>query len=601
MDSHLSRTVSPLRIQMSGRLVGMGIVFLLMCIGLIARLAFLQVVQHDTFLKRSEGNRLRIVPISASRGNLYDRKNRLLAGTRLSYSVTLHPTQLDKAQADEIYQRLEELLDIPAMTIGRKVAAAGFQSPYPIYLKRDVDEKTIAQILEHQSKFPGIGVSQEAVRYYPHGMGAAHVIGYTGEITQEQLETLQAKGYKSGDVIGKAGLERIYDETIRGRNGGTYIEVDAGGRPIRQLQVEEPVQGQHLILTLDYDLQKVAEQHLEGKKGAVIAMDPQTGEILAMASRPVYDPNLFTGTISPKAWAELQAKDHPFHNRALNAYPPGSIFKIITTIAAVEQGVLDKARRFLSTGSYRVGNAVFRDHGHGYGNVGIEQALAYSINTVYYELGVQLGIEPIRQWALALGLGEATDIALPGESKGLIPDRAWKRRVLKEGWYAGDNANTAIGQGYNQVTPLQAVVMAAAAGNGGHVLTPQIVKAIRSVNGQTQPESQRTVRNHAVMKPLTQEITRQGMAAAVRYGTSKNLARPDIVVGAKTGTAEDPPRKDHAWVVALAPMDKPKLAVAVFVENGGWGGSTAGPIAKAVIDQYFGPPPGAGKEEKTSP
>jgi penicillin-binding protein 2 len=587
VESHLSRSAPQLRTHLPGRLVGLGIVCGLAMAGLIARLAYLQLVIYPQLLQRSEGNRLRIVPIAASRGNIYDRKHRLLAGTRFSYSVTLHPTKLDKKSADDIYERLEKLLDLPAELIARKVAAAGFQSPYPINLKRDVDEKIIAQLLENQAQYPGIGITQEAVRFYPHNKALAHVLGYTGEITQPELEKRAAKGYKQGDIIGKAGLERIYDETLRGVAGGTYMEVDARGRVIRQFKEEEPTQGSHLVLSIDYDLQHVAEQGLQGKKGAAIAMDVATGEVLAMASNPVYDPNIFTGTISPKVWSELQKQDHPFHNRALNAYPPGSTYKIITTIAGAETGVVTPASRWMSTGSLRIGGMVMHDHA-AHGVVDIEQAFAYSVNTVYSEIGLRLGPNILKKWADAYRLGQATGISLPGESSGNIPDRAWKRKWLKEDWYAGDNANHAIGQGFNQVTPLQACSMMAALGNGGDVLKPQLVRALRLPDGKTQPALQREVRNHVNLRPLTWQMLSKGMIGSVRYGTSTVLITPGVVVGAKTGTAQDPPRKDHAWIVALAPMNKPRIAIAVFVENGGWGGSTAGPIAKAMIDQYFG-------------
>jgi penicillin-binding protein 2 len=587
VDSHLSRSAPPLRTLLPGRLVGLGIVCGLAMAGLIARLAYLQLVIHPQLLQRSEGNRLRIVPIAASRGNIYDRKGRLMAGSRFSYSVTLHPTKLDKKSADEIYERLEKLLDLPAALIARKVDAAGFQSPYPIYLKRDVDEKTIAQLMENQAKFPGIGISQEAVRFYPHGKMSAHVLGYTGEITQAELEKRAAKGYKQGDIMGKAGLERIYDETLRGKAGGTFMEVDARGRVIRQFKEEEPVQGTHLVLTIDYDLQHAAEQALQGKKGAAIAMDANTGEVLAMASNPVYDPNIFTGTISPKVWNDLQKQDHPFHNRALNAYPPGSTYKIVTTIAGAETGVVTPASRWNSTGSLRIGGMLMTDHA-AHGVVDIEQALAYSVNTAYSEIGLRLGPDTLKKWADAYRLGQETGISLPGESSGNIPDRAWKRKWLKEDWYAGDNANHAIGQGFNQVTPLQTCNMMVALGNGGDVLRPQLVRTLRLPDGKTENVLKREVLNHVAIRPLTWQMVSKGLIGAVRYGTSGVLQTPGVVVGAKTGTAQDPPRKDHAWIVAMAPMDKPKLAVAVFVENGGWGGSTAGPIAKAMIDQYFG-------------
>lgn len=589
MDSHLSRPGPPLRALLPVRLIALGIVCGLAMAGLIARLAYLQLVIHPQLLQRSEGNRLRIVPIPASRGNVYDRKGRLLAGSRFSYSVTLHPTKLDKKSADEVYQRLEELLALPAEDIARKVAAAGFQSPYPIYLKRDVDDQTIAQLLENQTKFPGIGISQEAVRFYPHGRLAAHVLGYTGEITQKELETRAPKGYKSGDIMGKAGLERIYDETLRGQDGGTYMEVDARGRTIRQFKVEEPVQGTHLVLSVDFDLQKAAEKHLEGQKGAVIVMDVNTGEVLAMASKPDYDPNLFTGTISPKDWKEVQAQDHPFHNRALNAYPPGSTFKIVTTIAGAETGVVTPSSLWMSTGYLRIGGMVMHDH-EAHGAVNIEQAFAYSVNTAYSEIGLRTGIGPIKLWADAFRLGTATGISLPGEADGHIPDRAWKKKYIKEDWYAGDSANSAIGQGFNQVTPLQAARMMVALGNGGDVLKPELVKSIRQPNGATKQMLKHEVQNHVTIKPLTMDMLNRGMIGSVKYGTSGILARPDIVVGAKTGTAQDPPRKDHAWMVALAPMHKPRIAIAVFVENGGWGASTAGPIAKTMIEMLIPPP-----------
>lgn len=580
-----------LRLISSSRVYGLLAVILALFLILIGRLVQLQVVQHDQFVKKSEGNRLRIVPINAARGNMLDRKGRILAGNRFSYSVMLHPTRLSKESQEATFKRLDAILDLSADDIAAKVKAAGYGSPYPVILQHDADEKMIATLLEQRDELPGIDIGQESVRSYPKNRFGAHTLGYTGEITQDELNRQREKGYRMGDVVGKTGLEKVFDEILRGRDGGNYMEVDSLGRLIRPIKRVTPQQGSDLLLSIDADLQETAEKALAGQKGAVVAIDPRDGQVLVLASKPDFDPNLFATRLPPAEWKKLQASDHPFHSRALNAYPPGSTFKIVTQAAAMQKGLVDERRRFNGSGAFRVGGWTFHNHeGHGYGVVNIVQAMAFSVNTVFYPLGLEMGIDHLAKTAREFHLGQPTGIGLPGEAGGNIPDPDWKKTVYNDRWYAGDTCNTAIGQGYVQLTPLQEATVIATVANGGTVWQPQLVKASRDREGKLTSIFEPRELSKVPLTPQQWRLLRKGLEAVVNSGTGGILRRPDLRVAGKTGTADDPPRKKpNAWMVAYAPADKPTIAICAFVQQGGFGGVAAGGIIKQVLDKAFPP------------
>ena len=561
--------------------VAVMVVAVLMGGALAARLAHLQLYEGGRFLRQAEGNRLRVIPQLAPRGVIFDRQGRVLASNRLSYSLALYPVKMKREQVDGVIDKLKQLLNIDATEIRRKVQKLGYQSPHPIKLIPDIGQRTIAIIAEHQTELPGVSIEPDTIRYYPKGTLAAHVLGYTGEVTEGELTRFPDRGMRQGDIIGKAGLERVWDEHLRGRNGFQRVEVDARGRPVQMMGQIPAVPGKDLKLFIDADLQAVAEKALEDGKyiGAVVAMNPQTGEVLAMASRPYYDPNVFSRRVKPHEWKALQAMKYPFVNRALSAYPPGSIYKIPMAMAALESGRATASRRFLSTGSLRVGNRTFHDwHPGGFGVVGIVQSLQWSIDTVYYQLGVEMGGATMAKYAHQFGLGELTGVKLGGESEGLIPDPEWKRRVWKDKWWPGDSANVSIGQGAVSVTPLQAVVMMSTLATGGKVPVPRIVDDGRG------PE----FRKQSTWKPESLRLVRQGVRAVIASGTGTVADVPGKTISGKTGSAESGKPKTHGWFVCYGPEKNPTIAVVAFAEAAGHGGSVAGPIARKVLDQYFG-------------
>ncbi len=561
--------------------VAVMVVAVLMGGALAARLAHLQLYEGGRFLKLAEGNRLRVIPQLAPRGVIRDRQGRMLASNRLSYSLALYPIKMKREQVDEVIDKLKQLLNVDATEIRRKVQKLGYQSPHPIKLLPDIDQRMIAKIAEHQADLPGVSIEPDTIRYYPKGTLAAHVLGYTGEVTEGELARFTDRGMRQGDMIGKAGVERVFDEHLRGRNGYQRVEVDSRGRPVQMMGMIPAVPGKDLQLFIDADLQAVAEKALEDGKyiGAVVAMNPQTGEVLAMASRPYYDPNVFSRRVKPHEWKALQKMKYPFVNRALSAYPPGSVYKVAMALAALESGRATAGRRFHSTGSLQVGNRVFHDwKPGGFGNVGIVQSLQWSIDTVYYQLGVEMGGATMAKHAHQFGLGELTGVRLGGESEGLIPDPEWKRRVWKDKWWPGDSANVAIGQGAVSVTPLQAAVMISTVATGGKVPVPRIVDDGKGAQ----------FRKTSNWKPQNLKLLRQGLRLVVSSGTGTVVDLPGKGMAGKTGSAESGKPKTHGWFVCYGPEKNPTIAICTFAEAAGHGGSIAAPIARKVLDQYFG-------------
>jgi penicillin-binding protein 2 len=550
---------------------------------LVGRLVILQVVGVSEFRERAEGNRLRVILEPAARGVIRDRHGQVLAASRLSYSITLYPIKLTKRQTDEVIERLGKLLGVSTAEIrARREKAASL----PVRVMSDVDERTIALIAENQHKLPGVSIDPVTVRHYPHGRFAAHLLGYTGEITDAEVEQLADQGYRPGDVMGRTGLERIFDLDLRGVPGRQQVEVDNRGRPMRTLAEIPPIPGKDLTVSLDAGLQAVAERELAGKVGAAVAMDPRTGEILAMAAKPDFDPNMFAGRIKAHDWKAINSPAKPLLNRAISsAYPPGSVFKIVTTLAAMENGVVREDSKFNSTGVFYVGNRMFRDwKAGGFGRVDFHKALVMSIDTVYYELGLRLGPDKMAAAARSLGLGTATGILLGHEVDGLIPDSAWKKSRLGEKWYPGESANMAIGQGYVLTTPLQLAVMMTTVANGGRVVRPKLVRPPAEAEA-----ADPGIVNH--WKPETWKMLRGALADVVDHGTGTAAKIPGYPAAGKTGSAEViKGQKTHGLFVCYSPADKPRIAISVLLEKAGHGGSVAAPIAGKLLRQFYGIP-----------
>ncbi|AFY73254.1 penicillin-binding protein 2 [Synechococcus sp. PCC 7502] len=551
-------------------------------LGLIgARLAYIQIVEGDRNRQLAENNRIRLIAKAPERGRILDRYGKIMATNRLSHAIYLWPVAQSKEKWQDTIAKLSEIIKIPASEITRKLEQEGYNSPNKVRISAAISPKLAIELGERFNELKGVEVDPEPVRYYPNGDVAAHVLGYTGELTETELNQLKAKGYRLGDVIGKAGVEYAFEDKFRGVWGGQQVEVDAAGKVIRILGQKPPKAGNTVNLTIDLELQKVAEKALGNLQGGIIAMNPQNGEVLAMASYPNFDPNLFSGRISNDAWQRLTAKDHPFVNRTLQGFPPASTYKIITTTAGLESGKFSP-NSYLDTFPYlEVGGIQFWDHNNaGFGTIGFADAIAFSSDTFFYQVGRTIGVDTLVAWTKKFGFGKHTGIELKDEeSPGLVPDPEWKQKVLKEQWYVGNTINMSIGQGDLQANLLQVGMMAAVAANGGYLIQPHLLY---------ENTDAKLWRKSLNLAPSTIAVLREGLRRVVTSGTAQALNVGTVAIAGKSGTAEDHPRQAHTWFVGYAPFDKPEIVVVAFGENsGGGGGSVAGPKVLKVIEAYM--------------
>ena len=552
---------------------------------LVCRLIFLQIFQYEAYSIKSAKIRARTIPNIAPRGYIYDRNQKVLASNRPVFSAYIIPVKIEDApRASKV---IANVLHEDHKEIYKKLLRQKWKSFEPLLIKDYISFETISLIEEQGHKLPGFVVGARNIRDYNYGAMSAHTLGYLGEITPQRLAEKREQGYRSGDVVGKQGVEFQYEAYLRGINGGQQVEVDSGGRPIKILSTIAPIPGNNTVLTIDLELQKVAEEALGKNKGAVIAIDPHSGEILALVSHPGFEPNLFTSPISSKQWAALHSADSPLHNRALTAYPPGSTFKIITAITALENDLFSPADRFYCPGYLMIGRRkadCWKTHGH----INFFEGMVHSCDVVFYNLGLKSGPDNIHKTGASFGLGEKTDIDLPGESKGVLPSSKWKERVFKEPWYPGDSFNYGIGQGFLQVTPLQLAQMMSILATKGVAYQPHLLKEITSPTQKPLLTSTPKATRRVTLKPSTWAYLKDTLSEVVYRGTGVALLELKIPVAGKTGTAEDPPRtQPHAWFVSYAPVEKPELVVVVFVEGGGHGGAVAAPIARQVYAKFF--------------
>jgi penicillin-binding protein 2 len=558
----------------------MTIVGLISIGGIGSRLGYLQLNQGTKNRQIAENNRVRTVAKPPVRGNIYDRKGRLLAGNKLSHSIFIWPLATKRENWLQTRQRVAEILDLDENAIEAKMTGSRVNSTNRVRIVRDLTEAQITRLQEYGAEKEGIDVDIESVRYYPGGLLAAHVLGYTGEMNERELDEHRSQGYRLGDVTGKMGLESTLESRLRGEWGGTQVEVDGKGRLQQFLGQKVSKPGQDVTITIDLDLQKVAEEAIGKNKAAIVAMDPRTGEILAMASRPAFDPNALSGRISPAVWKQLQGQDHPFVNRALRPFPPASTFKIVTTTAALESGKFKPEDRLQTYASIRIGGFTFADWNHaGFGVVGFPGALKWSSDTFFYQVGQRVGGPTLIDWTRKYGYGKKTGIELPEESKGLVADDTWKQLNYKMHWSIGDTINMSIGQGFLQATPLQVIGMFAVPANGGYHVKPHLV----------QDASKREWRESMHLKPTTIATLRKGLREVVDGGTGAVMNSETIPKAAgKSGTAEAPPGPSHVWFGSYAPADKPEIVVVAFGEHtGGGGGKTAAPMVLKVMEAYF--------------
>ncbi|HRU33418.1 MAG TPA: penicillin-binding protein 2, partial [bacterium] len=500
-----------------------------------------------------------------------------LAKNRASFAVYVIPFEGNREESLKI---LSGIIGIPYAEIKGKLDKAS-NSLQPVNILPDASIEIVGKIKELEDKLPGVLVVTDVIRDYPYKNIASHILGYIGEVSSEEMKIFQEDGVRMGDTIGKAGIERGYQVALMGVRGGEQVEVDAMGRPIKVLGTVPPIPGSTLVTTIDLDLQRIATESLKrrGLPGAIVAIDPQNGDILAMVSSPDYDPNSFAKGISAKEWERLLSPERPLLNRAISAvYPPGSTFKVAVALAALAEDIVNEDSVFYCPGSMVIGNRRFKCW-TSHGRIDFLDAIADSCDVSFYTMGIKVGAEKIARYARLLGLGDLTGVDIPGETRGLIPEPSWK----KEPWYIGDTANMSIGQGYVQVTPIQMAVLASTVANGGKVYKPRVVSEIVNQDGTKTSQPAVLVRDLSKFKKEI-AIIKKGMKMVVDTGTGTSARVNGISVAGKTGTAENfptksnPQGKDHAWFIAYAPTDNPKIALSIVVEQGGHGGSTSAPI-----------------------
>ncbi|MBP1678206.1 MAG: penicillin-binding protein 2, partial [Bacteroidetes bacterium] len=557
---------------------------------LMGRLYQLQLIYRDEYGKKSEENSIRIIPREPVRGMMFDRHGVLVVDNRPAFTVTIMPFEFDRRAIPSLARLLA--LD-PADLSDRLARGEAYSRFAPVKIQRDFDFRTLSALEEMRDALPGVSYQIESKRYYPTAARASHLFGYTKEISEGQLAQ-SGEGYEQGDVVGSTGLEAQYERSLRGAKGAEFSTVNVHGQVVGSFdngrQDLPAVDGRDLLLTLDADLQAFAESLMVGRAGAVVAIDPADGGILAMVSKPDYDLGIFSGVTTPDLWRSLNADPtHPLFNRAtLTRYPPGSTFKMILALAALENNVVTPGWRVSCGGAFRLGNKVFKDL-HVHGSTDMIESIQRSCNVYYYQVMLKVGLDAWSEMGSRFGFGKLTGMDILEESPGLLPSTAFmNRRYGDRGWTRGFLPSLGIGQGELGVTPLQMAVYAMILANGGAYHQPHTVRAVVD----RQHNSIDTVLFQTRMLKISArswEIVREGMRRVVQEpGGTGSLARiQGMESGGKTGTAQNPHGADHAWYVGFAPFDNPRIAMAVLVENAGFGGSFAAPVAGKCMERYL--------------
>jgi len=562
---------------------------------LLFRLIYLQIIDFAYYRKVSEENRIRLVSVPAPRGVIRDRNQKKMVTNRTSYTLFLLPYEI--SNLDELVKKTSTILKLDESFLKEKVKTGLVNRYMPVKLIRDIDFKTICVLEEQNDELPGVIYQVEKVRSYPQACWSGHLFGYVGEVSQKEIDNSGDKGLRLGSNIGKEGLEKEYDEVLRGVDGMSFLEVSASGKVLGPLKDKKPLPslaGSDLDLTIDYNLQIEAESALSNYNScALVALDPQNGEVLALVSKPGFDPNQFSSFLDEKTWQTLiNDPSHPLLNRSIQGvYPPGSTFKLLTAAAALEAGIADRNTTFSSCyGGFPFGNRVFkcwRPKGHG--RLNLIQAIAQSCDVYFYQLALKLGLDRWSYYALESRLDKKFEIDLPDEASGMIPTRSYYQKKFGNGeWIKNLVINLGIGQGEVLTTPLGMAVFYSALVNGGIVYQPHILNKIKSPEGKVFI-NKRMVLFRLPFSEATLEVLKEALVDAVNSpsGTGGLARIPDITVGGKTGTAQNPHGKEHAWFVGFAPADYPKIVVAVLIEQAGHGGTFAAPVAKKIITKYL--------------
>ena len=587
--------------------------FVLLCFFLlVARLVWLQIIQHAYYQTRAEENRISLVPIVPNRGFIVDRNDVVLANNYSAYTLEITPARVDNL--NQAIESLATIIDIQPRDRKRfKKLLEENKNFESLPIRTKLTDEEVAKFVARRYRFPGMEVKARLFRHYPNGAFASAVLGYIGRSTDRDVEKIEAAeqeaNYRGTNYFGKTGLEQHYEFELHGMTGFEQVEVDAGGHAVRTLARTPPVPGNKLTLTIDAELQRVAEQAFGDRRGALVAIEPSTGGILALVSMPNYDPNLFVDGIDTQSWKDLnESADKPMVNRALNgAYPPGSTFKPFMALAALTYGKRTPQQAIFDPGFYVFGNHTFRDDKKGgHGTVDMYRSIVESCDTYYYMLANDLGIDNISRFMGTFGFGRRTGIDIAGESEGILPSQEWKKKRFKtreqQKWYAGETISIGIGQGYNAYTPIQLAQAVATLANNGVMFRPHLVKFITDSRTGAHKLIEPKPLKALDLNPEHIEIIKQAMVGVIKEGTgARAFAGAEYVAAGKTGTAQvyslkgadykhhaiKQELRDHALFIAFAPADAPKIALAVLVENGGFGAQAAAPIARQVLDYYL--------------
>ncbi len=570
-----------MRLILLKRLTFVSFLFLTFC------LVYNQIIKGSYYFQLSQNNRIKLIRLAAPRGLVYDCRGEVLAGIRPSFNVAILAQEVKDVQ--QILNRVSPILDIPNSELLRKFRK-NFSAPFiPVVVARNIPKKTAIALECKESDIPGLVIQTEPLRNYRYEESFCHILGYLGRVAEGELGRYKVYGLRSGfeDLVGRTGIEQKFDRYLRGVAGGMQVEVNNRGYQVRVLGKRAPRTGSNLYLTVDAQLQKFVDSLLEQKKGACVVMNPQNGEILALVSKPSFESNLFIATLNGNRKAArrieelLNSKEAPLVNRAISGtYPPGSIFKIVVAAAGLETDKIIPEDTFLCLGSLKVGNREFLCWNlDGHGRENIYSGLAHSCNVFFYKLGLTLGPDRLSTYARKFGLGTATDIDLPYESRGLVPSKSWKLKTRRERWYDGETANFSIGQGYLLATPLQIAQMISAIANGGYLVRPHIVKRIDE-------QESNILRKRLALKKETIEIIKEGMRRVVQdeQGTGHNASIPAVEWAAKTGTTQTSSDTAHGWFAGFYPIEEPRILVLVFLEYGGSGGEVPARVAKEILE-----------------
>ena len=582
------------------------VVVIVMVSTLLLRLWFLQIIKGPMYRTQSENNRIHLQSIPPFRGLIMDRNGELLVDNRPSYDLYVIPEDIQDPES--LFANLKRLISIDSTQFNQKLKRSySGKSFNPVLIKKNISREELAVIEVNLFNLPGVYIEVKPQRNYIYDTFASHIIGYLGEISEKQLRSGKYVHNNAGDLIGQYGIEGIWQNDLNGTIGGMQVEVDATGRKLRTISKKLPVPGYNIYLTIDKNLQLIAEDSLKGKTGAVVALDPNNGEVLALASSPDIDPNKFIDGINAKEWSSLvNSKDYPLQNRVIRGqYPPGSIFKIIVALAGLQEGIIDPDEELFCSGSYSLGNHTYKCWKRGgHGKVNLHKAIRESCDVYFYKVGKKIGIDTIAKYARMFGLGRKTGIDLDYEEEGLVPDSEWKLKKYGVPWQQGETISSAIGQSFVLVTPIQMACMISAVFNGGVLYQPRVVKKVGNKDGDIFEVSP-VVHGKVNISPENMELVKQALVAVVNepHGTATIAKIKGITVAGKTGTAQvinleavknlhpdgDIPDEyqDHAWFVAIAPAEDPKIAVAVLIEHGGHGGSASAPVADRLIKEYL--------------